>query len=60
MSDNSTNFPPQTYSSSFCLNALAEDDKSALCGAKSNNQKVEKSAENGPIFDCFISTVSSF
>ncbi|CAH1953835.1 unnamed protein product [Acanthoscelides obtectus] len=60
MSDNSTNFPPQTYSSSFCLNALAEDEKSALNAAKCSNQKVEDGAENAPIFDCFISTVSFF
>ncbi|XP_074031719.1 inositol-trisphosphate 3-kinase-like protein isoform X2 [Leptinotarsa decemlineata] len=56
MSDSTTNFPPQTYSSSFYINALAEDEKTSLVSNVDVPNDVE--SRNTPILDCFISTAS--
>ncbi|XP_030750038.1 toll-like receptor 3 isoform X6 [Sitophilus oryzae] len=51
MSDTGTHFPPQTYSSIFNLNALAEEESSA--SSKENGVKEEGSQ----ILDCFITSM---
>lgn len=62
MSDYPTNFPPQTYSSSFYINALAEGDKSVLVSDtdEEDDSKNEIKVKNSPLLDCFISTMKSW
>ncbi|XP_057652786.1 inositol-trisphosphate 3-kinase homolog isoform X2 [Diorhabda carinulata] len=61
MSDYPTNFPPQTYSSSFYINALTEGDKRVLVSEsdEEDDSKSEIKVKNSPILDCFISTFLS-
>ncbi|GJQ80992.1 hypothetical protein Trydic_g23421 [Trypoxylus dichotomus] len=56
MSDVPTNFPPQTYSSSFFLNNLAEDDKRGGSLRRKLHLSKEK-AESSTLFDCFIKSL---
>ncbi|CAH1155942.1 unnamed protein product [Phaedon cochleariae] len=50
MWENNTNFPPRSYSSSFYIDALAEEEKAVV----PSNAEVRKTH----LFDCFISTSS--
>ncbi|XP_057652785.1 leucine-rich repeat neuronal protein 2 isoform X1 [Diorhabda carinulata] len=61
MSDYPTNFPPQTYSSSFYINALTEGDKRVLVSEsdEEDDSKSEIKVKNSPILDCFISTMKN-
>ncbi|EFA10444.2 hypothetical protein TcasGA2_TC012690 [Tribolium castaneum] len=45
MAEIATNFPPQTYSSSFFLNSLTDDEKNSSEAAKQ---------DNAPLLDCLI------
>jgi hypothetical protein len=54
MAEIATNFPPQTYSSSFFLNSLTDGEKSAV---GDGNDAATKRTDNAPLLDCFISTV---
>jgi hypothetical protein len=55
MAEIATNFPPQTYSSSFFLNSLTDEEKSAV---GDGNEAATKRTDNAPLLDCFISTMS--
>ncbi|XP_018575140.1 inositol-trisphosphate 3-kinase homolog isoform X2 [Anoplophora glabripennis] len=56
MSDYTTNFPPQTYSSSFYINSLVDGEKSSIF-VKTNN--ADRDGTKGPpLLDCFISATS--
>ncbi|XP_017780020.1 PREDICTED: inositol-trisphosphate 3-kinase A isoform X2 [Nicrophorus vespilloides] len=53
MAEVPTHFPPQTYSSSFFLNAIPEDDKVSRFNVK---RKTLPSQDSTPILDCLIKT----
>uniref|UniRef100_A0A6P7GFF9 Uncharacterized protein LOC114341756 n=1 Tax=Diabrotica virgifera virgifera TaxID=50390 RepID=A0A6P7GFF9_DIAVI len=61
MSDYATHFPPQTYSSSFYINSLAEGDKTTLVidSDDEDDNPSEMQVKNSPLLDCFISTFLS-
>ncbi|XP_031351985.1 leucine-rich repeat transmembrane neuronal protein 1-like isoform X1 [Photinus pyralis] len=52
MSDVATLFPPQTYSSSFFLNALGEEEESST--NKKTRSRVKRSEESSKLLDCFV------